>query len=147
MRPVASDTVLARGHELVTLRHQTTLEVTKDDDMTGRGDCILAVSASKSASELNPALKSALREGAMLMMIIECGGLSEKIRARGSEDMTFGDRRSMVVRRSSYLDGRTVGILADKAARDIDRELARALKERRNAVMIRLEAYAGKRTP
>lgn len=80
-------------------------------------------------------------------MIIECGGLSETIRAKGSEDMTFSDQTSIVVRRSSYLDGRTVGILADKAARDIDRGLADALKEGRNAVMIRLEAYVGKRTP
>lgn len=143
---MAMDTVLARGHELVTLRHPTTLELTKDGDMTGRGDCILAVGASKSAHELNPMLKSALNEGARLLMRIECGSLSETILAKGSEGMTFSDNTSIVVRKSSYLDGRTVGILADKAARDIDRELASTLKEERNAVLIRLEAYVGEKT-
>ena len=146
LRPVAVDTVLARGHELVTLRHPTTLELTKDDDMTRRGDCILAVGASKSAFELDPDLKSALRDGARLLMRIECGGLSETIQAKGLEGMTLSDNTSIVVRKSSYLDGRTVGILADKAARDIDRELASMLREKGNSVLIRLEAYVGQET-
>jgi len=140
---VAVDTVQARGHDLVTLRHPTTLELTKDDDMTKRGDCIMAVGASKSAHELNPALKSALNDGARLLIRIECGGLNETVQASGSERMTFSDNASIVVRKSSYLDGRTVGILADKAARDINRELASMLREKGNSVLIGLEAYVG----
>jgi len=57
--------------------------------------------------------------------------------------MTLSDNTSIVVRKSSYLDGRTVGILADKAARDINRELASMLREKGNSVLIRLEAYVG----
>lgn len=132
-------TITARGHELVTLRHPTTIEITKDNDMTRRGDCILAVGASTSASELSAELKALLRVGARLIVTVECAGMRDVVEAAGSKEMVFCDRTSIVVRRSSYVDGRTIGILSSKAAKDINRDLARQLARPNNSVSIRLD--------
>ena len=139
MLPATTTTITARGHELVTLRHLTTIEVTKDNDMTRRGDCILAVGASASASELSAELKALLRTGARLIVTVECAGIRDVVEATGSKEMMFRDRTSIVVRRSSYVDGRTIGILSSKAAKDINRDLVRQLARPNNSVSIRLD--------
>jgi len=136
----ATATIIAHGHELVTLRHPTTIEITKDNDMTKRGDCILAVGASASASELSAELKNLLHRGARLVVTVECAGIRDIVEAAGSKEMVFCDQTSIVVRKSSYIDGRTVGVLSNKAAKDINRDLARQLAEPTNLVSIRLDA-------
>jgi len=140
LRPAATVTITARGHELVTLKHPTTIEITRDNDMTRRGDCILAVGASTSADELSAELKGLLRRGARLVITVECAGIQDIVKATGSKEMALCDHTSMVVRRSSYVDERTVGILSDKAAKDINRDLARQLAKPGNSVSIRLDA-------
>jgi hypothetical protein len=126
----------------VTLRHPTTIEITKDNDMTRKGDCIVAVGASASASELSAELKAFLRTGARLIVTIECAGIRDVVEATGSKEMVFWDRTSIVVRRSSYVDGRTIGILSSKAAKDINRDLARQLARPDNPVSIRLDVLS-----
>lgn len=142
LQPAATAIITARGHEFVTLRHPTTIEITKDNDMTRRGDCIIAVGASESASELNVGLKAFLRAGARLVVTVECAGVRDIIEATGSKEMMFRDRTSIVVRRSSYVDDRTVGILSSKAAKDINRDLARQLANANNPVFIRLDVLS-----
>ena len=141
MHPVATDLVKARGHGFVSLRHPTTIEITKESEMTRKGDCVLAVGASKGASELDERLKSALRKGGRLIVTIECAGLRDVIRSMGSDRMTFRDQNSIVLRRSAYVDGRTIGILSNKAAQGIDRGLASRLKDEGAIVFVRLEAF------
>ena len=110
--------------------------------MTGKGDCIVAVGASASASELSAELKAFLRTGARLIVTIECAGIRDVVEATGSKEMVFWDRTSIVVRRSSYVDGRTIGILSSKAAKDINRDLARQLARPDNPVSIRLDVLS-----
>jgi hypothetical protein len=139
LRHAATATIMARGHGLVTLRHPTTIEITKDEDMTRKGDCIVAVGASASAFELSAELKAFLRAGARLFVTIECAGIRDVVEATGSKEMVFWDHTSIVVRKSSYVDGRTIGILANKAAKDINRELAHQLTKPDSSVSIRLD--------
>mgnify|MGYP001626290692 FL=1 len=139
---IAVELVRARGHPLVRASHRSTLEVTTDATLTPRGDCIVAVAADKSASQLSAGFKClAAREGARIVVVLSCGGLKEVIRASGSPSLRFTDPRSMVVRRSGFVDGRTVAVRSDKAAADIDRELVRCL-QRGAELRILLVAYA-----
>jgi len=137
-----TELVRARGHPNIRATHPTTLEITKETHLTPRGDCIIAVGADKGARDLSDAFKSAAREpGSIIIMTIEVprAGLSELIRARGHPALTFKHPTDMVVRRSAFTCGRTIAVMADKAARDLSRELVNALKDPSALVVVRLE--------
>ena len=51
------DIIYAYGHKNISCMHQTTIEITKVEALSERGDCILAVRASKGCFDLNHELK------------------------------------------------------------------------------------------
>lgn len=125
-----AEIVHARGHRNVRSTHTTTLEVTRETDLTERGSCIIAVAADKGAADLSAELKEALRrEEARVTVTVECGGLQDSVRARGSPRLSFTHPTDLVVRRSGYVCGRTVAILADRAASDLSRRLVDKLRD------------------
>ncbi|HDI32057.1 MAG: DUF371 domain-containing protein [Thermoprotei archaeon] len=126
---LAFDTIVARGNRLVTAKHVSTFEVTKENFLSEKGDCIIAISADKSASELSQDLKSLLKDSSIVIIILKSGGEYDVVIAKGSPMLTLSDDTSLVVRRSTYIDGRTIAIEADKAAKDINRELIGRLKK------------------
>ena len=147
---MAVEVVRARGHPNVRAEHPTTLEVTREEELTPRGDCIIAVGADKAARDLSEEFKRLARsEGATIIMTIEVPslGLREVITGRGHPGLTFDHPTDMVVRKSDYVCGRTVAIRADKAARDLSRELVRALRDPRMEVIIRLEVKLSPHRP
>jgi len=114
----------AHGHKNIRSTHKTTLEVTKENVLTKRGDCIIAVGSTKGAADLSPAFKEAMkREAARLTVVIEAGGTMEVVRAWGNPRLSFLHPTDLVIRKSDYVCSRTVGIRADKAARDLSRVL------------------------
>lgn len=126
---IAWDVVRARGHPLVRALHRTTFEITTEDRLTPRGDCVIAVGADKSARTLAPSFRSlASKDDARIVVALECGGVAEIVRAWGSSLLTFEDRKSIVVRRSNYADARTIAVRSDKAAAHLSRELVSNLR-------------------
>ncbi|MEM4444730.1 MAG: DUF371 domain-containing protein [Thermofilum sp.] len=128
---IAVDRLEARGHPNIRATHKSTLEITRDQTLTLRGDCIIAVAATKAAADLHPQLKQAIRSGerVTLLFIAEEPGLVETVTGRGHSALTLEDSKSIVVRRSSYVDSRTIAVNADKAAWNIDRKLVAYLKQ------------------
>jgi len=128
----------ARGHGNITAGHRTTLEFTKEIELSLRGDCIVAVFAGKGCLDLSEEFKKALRnDAARLEITIECGGLKETVAARGSKNLMLSHPTDMVVRKSDFIDERTLAVEADKAACDLDRRLVEKLKSG-NEVLINL---------
>jgi hypothetical protein len=125
--------IIARGHENIKAAHPTTLEITKDSELTLRGDCIIGVSATKSISELSDELKEYLKKGkkAEIHLNLPEYGISESLSGYGSEKLTFDHKTDIVIRRSKYVCGRTLLISASKAARDLDREFIKLLRDRK----------------
>jgi hypothetical protein len=116
--------VQAVGHEHVTAEHASTLELTSDDWLTPAGDCILGIEATAVPATFDDAFVSACRSReAAITATLRVGGREQVIEGRGHPDMCFDDDRSLVVRTSDYIDGRTVMIEADTAAADVDREI------------------------
>ena len=129
----------ARGHENVQSTHKTTFEVTKEEALSKRGDCILAVEATKAAADLPVEFKEAARkEGARITVTVEADELKETVEARGSPQLQFTHQTNLVVRKSSYVCGRTLAIGADKAAIDFSRELVKKLKNPKQTVKVTL---------
>ena len=128
-RKEAKEEVIASGHENIEAKHPTTLEITKEKRLSRRGDCIIAVSADTSLVDLSDEFKESLRKpNAKLTLTIEADGITEQINAHGSPNLILTHPSDMVVRKSSYIDGRTLAVGADKAASDLSRELVEKLR-------------------
>jgi uncharacterized protein len=127
------------GHEKVQATHPSTVEFTKDSYLSWNGDCILVVSADKGLADFSVAFKEALRNPHPKLTIkIEVDNLSEEIHAQGSPHLTLTHPQEMVVRKSDYASDRTLGIHADKAAKDLSRELVEKLRNPNQKAIITL---------
>ncbi|ASJ14743.1 DUF371 domain-containing protein [Thermococcus radiotolerans] len=132
------EVIRCRGHENVRATHRSTLEFTKEDYLTPRGDCILCIEADKGINDLSDEFKSALKAGKRLLIRIKVGNLVDEVLAEGSPGLILDHDFSMVVRKSDYIDARTLAIRANKAARDVDRKIVELLKSPERTVEIEL---------
>lgn len=121
----------ARGHPNISATHRTTFEITTDDYLTPRGDCIIGIGSPVAARDLPEWFKLRASKSTSLILVVLCadgGEVCDSIIGRGDERMTFSDDRKMVFRRSDYVGPETVMVRASKAAKDIDRRLVDRLK-------------------
>lgn len=131
--------IFAHGHRNIQATHKSTLEITKENQLSKKGDCIIAVSADKDITDLNPKFKGSLRnENAKMTMLIEAGGIVEVVNAFGSRRLILAHPTDIVVRKSSYICIRTLAIKADKAAWDLSRKLVERLRDPKQKVRITL---------
>ena len=129
----------ARGHENVLATHKTTVEVTKEKHLTKQGDCILAVEATRGAEDLPDEFKQAAKkQGATIIITFQVGELVEVVKAKGSPLLSFSHPTDLVIRKSSYVCGRTLAIEADKAASDFSRNLVEKLQNPNQTVKVTL---------
>ncbi|MGC8895602.1 MAG: DUF371 domain-containing protein [Candidatus Bathyarchaeia archaeon] len=133
------EVILAYGHKNIQAINPSTLEITREDTLTRRGDCIIAVSADKALADLNVDFKDSLRkENARISLLIETGEIVEVVNAFGSPKLILTHPTDIVVRKSSYICSRTLAIQADKAAIDLSRKLVEKLKNPEQKVKITL---------
>lgn len=136
-----TETIFARGHENIQATHKSTLEITKEAEVSKRGNCIIAVCADKALSDLSPKFKDALRNrDARITLLIEAEEIKETVHALGSPMLTLSHLSDIVVRKSNHICSRTLAIQADKAAYDLSRELAKKLSNPRQKLSITLTA-------
>ncbi len=135
--------MIAWGHPNVSARHRTTFEITRDENLTVRGDCIIGVRANKSVYELDERIKEWLRSGKPVIIEVELPqyGLKERVKAYGSDKLTFKNRRDIVVRKSSFTCDRTLAIRSDKSASDFDREMIELLRDPRTELRFTIRKY------
>jgi uncharacterized protein len=118
------ETIRARGHPLVFGTHTTTFEVTREDHLTANGNCIIGIAADKGCADLSDEFKATVaQDDAVLITRLSCDGISAEIRSRGSSQMMLNHPTDMVWRKSTFVCGRTIGILSDKTALTLPREL------------------------
>ncbi len=140
--PETTEVILARGHAKVRASHRSTFEITMDEHLSDEGDCIIAVGADKSAASLSRAFKEILRKpNARLTIAIEAGGIVEQVNAHGSSRLVLSHPTDLVVRKSDYVCSRTLAVHADKAAKDLSRELVQKLQDPRQMAKITLKVH------
>lgn len=128
-------TFTAKGHPNILATHKTTLEITKDTEMTEKGDCIVAVAAGFSLERLREIIGRC--QNGKIKLTIEAAGINEEITAVANKDFSSG--REIVFRKGSFLSGRTLGTRADKAAAQLGRELVERLRSSSTAVSVTVE--------
>jgi|SRR5208283_102644 len=139
---MAVEEIFARGHANITAKHATTLEITKEINLTKNGDCIIAVGATKGLAELSERFRILCADdNAKIILEINAAKIVEIVQGGGSSSFTLSHRDDIVARKSSHVTDRTLIIAADKAARDIDRKLVRVLRSPKTCVRIRLTVY------
>lgn len=139
-RASAKEVVLFRGHPMVRSLHPTTIEVTTEDHLTARGDCIIGVGATKGCAQLDGWVKGGLRRGGSDVTIrIVVGGTSFEVKARGDPRLELTHPRDIVIRKSDFVSDRTLAVGADSAAKDLPREMVRLLRNPSTAGRLEIE--------
>jgi hypothetical protein len=133
--------ILAYGHRNIKATHKSTLEITKENLLSERGDCIIALSADKSIADLSEDFRQNLRnDNARVEILIEAKEAKDVVNAFGSSRLILTHPTDLVVRKGNYICSRTLAVQADKAARDLSRELVEELKNPKQRVKITLTA-------
>lgn len=129
----------AQGHQNILSMNMTTFEITKDTQMTKRGDCIIAVNADKAGANLSQEFKKALQsDSAKLTITVEAGTEKEIINACGHPQLTLTHPTDLVVRKSNYVCNRTLAVHADKSAKDFSKTLVKRLQDPKQIVIVTL---------
>ena len=120
----AQETIRCTGHPLVLGTHPTTFEVTCENHLTKNGNCIIGIAADKGCRGLSAEFKRVLcQDDAVLVTRLSCDGIFAEVRSQGSSRFTLDHPTDMVWRRSTFVCGRTIGILSDHVAATLPKPL------------------------
>ena len=134
-----AEVIHACGHKNILATHNSTFEITKDSHLTREGDCVIALTADKSFEDLQDKFKKALRNSnTRLIVIIEANNEREIINAWGNPKLRLSHPTDMVIRKSNYICDRTLGIKADKAAKDFSKQFVKKLQNNKQEIYITL---------
>ncbi|MAG91464.1 hypothetical protein CMO83_02210 [Candidatus Woesearchaeota archaeon] len=125
----------AYGHPNILGTHKTTLEFTKDGEITLKGDCIIGVKSDFELDKIKELIKGSKNN--KIKIIIEIKDKKEEINAELNP--RFNSNVELVIRKTGFVSERTLAINADKAAIDLDKDLINHLKEEDNKISIIIE--------
>ena len=126
----------AYGHPNILGTHKATLEFTKEEELSIKGDCIVGVKSDfelKGLKEFIKRLKSK-----KISITISNGKIHETMSAEINPD--FDDDREFVVRKTNFASKRTFATSSNKAAFDLNRNLMNFLKEKSSKISVLLES-------
>jgi uncharacterized protein len=128
----------AYGHPNILGTHKTTLEFTKDKDITLNGNCIIGVKADFELSEL----KKFIGKISNKKITITIETMDKKIKEIIAAELnpSFECENEIVIRKTDFVSDRTIGISADKAAFELSRKLISYLKQKESKIAVILES-------
>jgi hypothetical protein len=133
------ESILGYGHKNIQAVHPTTIMITKDENLSQSGDCIVVVAANKTLETLTSKFRESLRKSnSKLTVVFEIDSLKEQITAFGSTKLILSHPTDMVIRKSAYICNRTLAIHADKSSSDLSREFVEKLKNQKKEIKITL---------
>jgi uncharacterized protein len=129
----------ATGHPAVLSTHRSTIEITKEEHLTAKGDCIVAVNSTIGPVDLPTELRAAIATTATkIRVVLSVGQFQFTVTGEGDDRLALSHPTDFVIRRSGYTSDRTLMIHADKAAIDIPREMVRLLGDPKTKVKIQI---------
>jgi len=118
------------GHENIRSNHPRTIEITKDSELTLRGDCIIGVNAKYGCSDLPDALKEKLKDpNSVVELSIYVGDHMFTIVGKGHRDLILTHKDDIVIRKSDFISSRTLAINCDNASNYIPRDMVKLLQD------------------
>jgi hypothetical protein len=127
---MVQDEVTFYGHPNIRSLHAKTLEITKDEHLTPKGDCIIGVKANKACADLDESFKHRLKSNSSVVRIeIMVGDESFLILGMGDERLSMLNAHDIVIRKTNFVCPRTMSVLCDKASSDLPRKLVSMLQD------------------
>lgn len=125
-----------RGHLNIRATHPSTIEFTKEEWLSLKGDCIVGVEASFTDEEIKCFIKEAFEAaGSVHRKLVKISielfldpSTEPKERITAVLNPGFRHAKEMVIRTSDFHSERTFGMRASKAAAHLDRSLVEELK-------------------
>jgi len=140
----AQEIIHCRGHPLVSGNHPTTFEVTAESHLTSTGNCIIGIAADKGCAGLSAEFKNVLsHDDARLLTRLVCGGTEVEIHSQGSSQFTLTHPTDLVWRRSTFVCGRTIGILSDQVAATLPDALIKNLVAEKTMIVTMTATHPG----
>jgi hypothetical protein len=129
----------AYGHLNISAKHETTLMITKDNYITPRGDCIIAINSEKGLIDFSPEMiRAAQNEKTRITLTLHIDGEEFKVEGKGHPELSYRDPSDMVIRKSNYTDSRTLMIKADNVASDIPEEIVEKLRDPETEITVKI---------
>ena len=129
------------GHRNIQSFHTRTIEITKDPNLSLRGDCIIGVNANKSCWDISDKLKHSLKDDHSFIIIdVTVGNMSFIINGLGNSRLLLLSRHDVVIRKSNFICERTIAIRCDRASSDIPREMIMSLQDPETTGLLRITA-------
>ena len=117
------------GHKNILSLHQKTIEITKDEELTSNGDCIVGVSANISCVDLPEKIKKKIQNPkTKITFSIRAENKKFTVQGNGSEKLSLKHTKDIVLRKSGFTCSRTIAINCDKASNDIPRDFVKILQ-------------------
>jgi hypothetical protein len=136
---MVQDEVTFYGHPNIQSLHAKTIEITKDEHLTLRGDCIIGVKANKACADLDESFKHRLKSNSAVVRIeIMVGDKSLLIIGRGDERLSMLNAHEIVIRRTNFVCPRTMSVLCNKASSDVPRILVMMLQDQETKGIFRI---------
>jgi uncharacterized protein len=129
----------AYGHKNITARHKTTLEFTKDKELTLKGDCIVGVNADFELEKIKEFIKKSKNLNIKITLESE-NNIKESISAKLNPN--FNDDKELVIRKTEFVSDRTIATSSDKASNDLNKELINLLRKNKSKITLILENKA-----
>jgi uncharacterized protein len=133
------DDVTFYGHPNVRSLHAKTIEITKDEHLTPRGDCIIGVRANKACEDLDEALKHRLKSNSAVVRIeIMVGDESFIITGMGDHRLSMLNPYDIVIRRTNFACPRTMSVQCNKASSEVPRKIVETLQDQNTKGIFRI---------
>ena len=127
---MVQDDVTFFGHPNIRSLHAKTIEITKDEHLTPRGDCIIGVKANKACADLNEALKHRVKSNSAVVRIeVMVGNESFLVSGMGDHRLSMLNPHDIVIRRTNFACPRTMSVLCDKASSEVPRKMVKILQD------------------
>lgn len=136
---MVQDEVTFYGHPNIRSLHAKTIEITKDEHLTPKGDCIIGVKANKACADLDESFKHRLKSNSSVVRIeIMVGDESFLILGMGDERLSMLNAHDIVIRKTNFVCPRTMSVLCDKASSDLPRKLVSMLRDQETKGIFRI---------
>ena len=118
------------GHENIRSTHQKTIEITKESNLTPRGDCIVGVNAKSSCADLPEELKNKLKNpDSKVTFSIKVGNEDFVIKGKGHSELILTHTEDIVLRKSDFICPRTLAVKCDNASDLLPRSMVKQLQD------------------
>ena len=128
------------GHENVRSLHQKTIEITKEQNLTPSGDCIIGVNANYGCNDIPDEIKEKIRDPtSKIKFSILVNEHVFEINGNGHKELELSHDEDVVIRKSNFICPRTLAIQCDQASDSIPRQMVKSLQNPDQRGIFRIE--------